>query len=342
MEKSGRIELIGGPMFSGKCLGKDTRVLLHNGDVILVQDVKVGDQLMGDDHEPREVLSINHGIGNLYSITQSEGMDYTVNIDHVLSLKNVVTGGVVDISLKRYLNLISDDDDFAFFYRGYKAPKGDHVASEVYSEITIYRSNFDDYYGFTLSGNGRFLLEDYTVTHNTTELLRRLICNSYVNKKILYINHLRDTRSTEPYSTHNPLYKDQLSTLQNVTMRSYETLPELESINEFDTIGIDEAQFFDDIEKVLEYADNGKRVIIAGLSGDAQRKKFGKFIDLIPAAEEYVSMHSLCKRCADNHEMRNADFTFKINSGLNTAQIDVGDGDKYIPVCRKHYLELSA
>lgn len=42
---------------SGKCLGRNTKVLMFDGTVKNVQDIKVGDLLMGDDSTARTVLS---------------------------------------------------------------------------------------------------------------------------------------------------------------------------------------------------------------------------------------------------------------------------------------------
>ena len=46
------------PCGYGKCLGKDTPVMMFNGTTKKVQDVVVGDLLMGDDSKPRKVLSL--------------------------------------------------------------------------------------------------------------------------------------------------------------------------------------------------------------------------------------------------------------------------------------------
>ena len=50
----------------GKCLGKDTPVIMFDGSIKKVQDVIVGDVLMGDDSTPRNVLSTCTGVENLY------------------------------------------------------------------------------------------------------------------------------------------------------------------------------------------------------------------------------------------------------------------------------------
>jgi len=76
------------PTSAGKCLGRGTPVLRHDGSVALVEDVAVGDLLMGPDSQPRAVLALSRGVGELYRVTPMRGGDpYVVNEHHVLSLK---------------------------------------------------------------------------------------------------------------------------------------------------------------------------------------------------------------------------------------------------------------
>lgn len=94
----------------GKCLGKDTPILMVDGTIKLVQDVKVGDVLMGDDSMPRTVHSLARGREQMYKITPADGDSYIVNENHILSLKSterlhktIQQGDIIDISLKDYL-----------------------------------------------------------------------------------------------------------------------------------------------------------------------------------------------------------------------------------------------
>ena len=88
----------------GKCLGKNTPVLMYNGGIKKVQDVIVGDALMGDDSTPRIVSSVCSGKEKMYRVKQSKGDDYRVNESHILSLFNILTEEVEDISVKDYLS----------------------------------------------------------------------------------------------------------------------------------------------------------------------------------------------------------------------------------------------
>ena len=101
---------------AGKCHGIDTPIMMYNGDVKMVQDIKVGDQLMGDDSTPRNVLSLARGKEMLYDIIPTKGDKYTINESHILSLKmssnynnkkynHLKKNDIYDISLVNYLNL---------------------------------------------------------------------------------------------------------------------------------------------------------------------------------------------------------------------------------------------
>lgn len=81
----------------GKCLGKSTNILLYDGTTKYVQDIVVGDKLMGPDGKSRNVLSITTGKSDLYKIIPTKGTSYIVNDVHLLSLK--VTQGSNNINL---------------------------------------------------------------------------------------------------------------------------------------------------------------------------------------------------------------------------------------------------
>ncbi|MFN4145384.1 MAG: replicative DNA helicase [Runella sp.] len=107
----------------GKCLGKGTKVVMYDGTLKKVEEVKVGDLLMGDDSTPRRVLSLARGKENMYWVHQNRGISYRVNESHILSLKRSRnegghrTGEILNIELKDYLQ---KSDKFKSNYKGYK------------------------------------------------------------------------------------------------------------------------------------------------------------------------------------------------------------------------------
>jgi|GEM_PF-2749288 len=122
----GRLYGILGSPGSGKCHGKGTKILMFDGTIKNVEDVCVGDLLMGDDSSPRTVLSLARGRETLYKINQKNGDDYVINESHILSLKGSSAtkdqykyGQVFDIPLLEYLN---KGVDFKKRVKGYKVP----------------------------------------------------------------------------------------------------------------------------------------------------------------------------------------------------------------------------
>lgn len=107
----------------GKCLAKGTPVMLFDGTLKNVEDITVGDLLMGDDSTPRRVLSLARGREQMYWVRQKHGMDYRVNESHILSLKRSRNEGthrhgeVENIEIKDYLNKSAK---WKTNYKGYK------------------------------------------------------------------------------------------------------------------------------------------------------------------------------------------------------------------------------
>lgn len=68
------------------CLGKDTPILMHDGSIKPVQDIRVGDKVMGVDSTPRNVLSVSTGIDKLYKIKPVKGDSWICNSQHLLTV----------------------------------------------------------------------------------------------------------------------------------------------------------------------------------------------------------------------------------------------------------------
>lgn len=96
------------PTGAGKCLGRDTPVLMYDGCVMPVQNILPGMSVMGPDSQPRLVTSICRGVGQLYRVVPKKGDPYVVNDAHILSLKRTreKTGGsknlVVNLNVEEF------------------------------------------------------------------------------------------------------------------------------------------------------------------------------------------------------------------------------------------------
>lgn len=179
----------------------------------------------------------------------------------------------------------------------------------------------------------------------TTTLLKLLFNEAAIGLKVLYINHDRDKRSDQPFSTHNPLYKQRLNEMSNVKLLSVKKITDvLSEIEKYDIIGIDESQFFDNLKEDVQFIVESlnKKVIVSGLSSDFKREKFGQILDLIPISDDIIHLKSYCKNCADKEPKIITEAIFTHIKSKTNKQIQIGGIDKYIPVCRLCYLELNS
>jgi hypothetical protein len=87
---------------SGKCHKIDTPLIMHDGTIKMVQDLKVGDLLMGDDSTSRKILSLAKGEDMMYEIKPIKGESFTVNSEHILCLKITNQGITYNTREKRY------------------------------------------------------------------------------------------------------------------------------------------------------------------------------------------------------------------------------------------------
>lgn len=105
----------------------------------------------------------------------------------------------------------------------------------------------------------------------------------------------------------------------------------------YSIVAIDEAQFFDrDLPQVCnDLANQGYRVIVAGLDLDYEGRPFGPMPELLALAEEVTKLHAVCVETG-----RAAHFSHRIAGGKS--QVELGAQDRYIPLARHAYVAANA
>lgn len=102
-------KVIGGGLSNGElgvvvaatgCHAAGTPILMFDGTIKNVEDVRVGDQLMGPDSQPRNVLQLARGRERMVRIVPTKGDSFVVNENHILSLVHTVTKEIVNIKVK--------------------------------------------------------------------------------------------------------------------------------------------------------------------------------------------------------------------------------------------------
>ena len=166
----------------------------------------------------------------------------------------------------------------------------------------------------------------------TTELLRRIRRSKSIGYQVLVANYAEDTR----YGTNQIASHDEEAYAARSIMRLEEIREEVES-GRFQVLVIDEGQFFADLFAcVTDWSDRLPiHIIVAGLDGDSERRPFGDILKLVPWAEEVERLSAFCAICRDG---TNGYFS-KYVAGRKEGQVEIGGADRYLPVCRKHFLE---
>lgn len=161
----------------------------------------------------------------------------------------------------------------------------------------------------------------------TEELIRRLRRARIARQKVEIYKPALDTR----YSEADVVSHD-ATTIASTPVEAAASILLLAA--EADVVGIDEAQFFDQglLEVCTTLANQGKRVIIAGLDMDFQGQPFGPMPALCAVAEDVTKVHAICVKCGDL-----AYVSHRIVA--DERRVLLGEKDEYEPLCRACYNE---
>ena len=162
----------------------------------------------------------------------------------------------------------------------------------------------------------------------TEELIRRLNRAKYAKKKVKVFKPIVDSRfNTNLISSHD---KNQIKS-KSVSKSSDIKIKAIGS----DVIGIDEAQFFDNgiIKVCNDLANEGIRVIIAGLDMDYKGNPFGPMPNLMATAEYVTKVHAICAKSGNlaNHSHR---------ISTNKSLIHLGEKESYVPLSRAEFQKI--
>ena len=163
----------------------------------------------------------------------------------------------------------------------------------------------------------------------TEELIRRLKRAIFAKQKVEIFKPAIDNR----YDPNEVVSHDSNSISSTPVPSSSNILLMASNI---DVVGIDEAQFFDEgiVSVCNQLANNGTRVIIAGLDTDYQGKPFGSMPELMATAEYVTKLHAICLSCGSL-----ANYSFR--TAANDKLVLLGEKDHYKPLCRVCYSKLS-
>ncbi len=159
----------------------------------------------------------------------------------------------------------------------------------------------------------------------TEELIRRLKRAKLAGQKVEIFKPQVDTRYSDvEVVSHdeNAIRSTPVDSAVNILMLS----------SDVQVVGIDEAQFFDSglVDVCNKLANQGIRIIIAGLDMDYLGKPFGPIPDLLAIADYITKVHAICVKCGNL-----AQFTHRTLE--NDKRVLLGEKEIYEPLCRACY-----
>ena len=159
----------------------------------------------------------------------------------------------------------------------------------------------------------------------TEELIRRLKRAKFAHQRVEIFKPAIDTRCSE-----QDVVSHDNNTIHSTPIESSGSI--LLFTSEIDVVGIDEAQFFDDglVHVCNELANQGIRVIVAGLDMDYKGIPFGPIPALCAIADEVTKVHAICVKCGNLAYLSHR--TVK-----NDKRVLLGEQEEYEPLCRRCY-----
>ena len=141
------------------CHGKGSLIRMADGSTKKVENIKVGDYLMGVDKTPRKVLMLAHGTEELWNIKPKHGDSFVVNRSHKMRLFD-------ENGVKNTVNL------FDYIELSPKEKANYKLINEHWNieEFTIERLNVGEFFGFFISGDHLYLDAQGYEHHNTVSM----------------------------------------------------------------------------------------------------------------------------------------------------------------------------
>ncbi len=162
------------------------------------------------------------------------------------------------------------------------------------------------------------------------ELLRRIKRGIIAKQNVLLFKPSIDDRySLDKVSTHNG------NSYESISISSADEIYKFINNKKYDIIGIDEVQFFDsNILKVInKLADDGIRVIVAGLDMDFKGEPFYPMPEIMAISEIVTKLHAVCSVCGNE-----ASISQRLINGepasYNDPVVVIGASESYEARCR--------
>ena len=160
------------------CHGYGQKVIMADGSLKEVQDIEVGNRLLGYNGKERIVQKLCEGTSMLYKVKPKHRNSFTVNTEHVLPLMNINTKEIDYIEVDKYLSETKEYKENHFLMTTPKNSFGELC----YDTFTIEPLGLGMYYGFQLDGDHLYYTDNGVLNHNSGKsLIQYIICRWHMN-----------------------------------------------------------------------------------------------------------------------------------------------------------------
>lgn len=167
--------------------------------------------------------------------------------------------------------------------------------------------------------------------HLNAELTRWADSTHYTVLRINYSKDIRDTTSID----HKSGITSHSSSFRGISDKiAIQTVSDLEEahVDDYDVIGMDEAQFYTGIKKyVLRWLRDGKIIYVTGLDGFSNGELFGEITQLLPYATTFSKLTATCKFCMESSILRCAIMSASIKK--RDGSVCVAGQNQYSAAC---------
>ena len=291
------------------CHAKGEKLLLANGHSKKVEDITTEDRLLGSDGKARNILFLHRGESDLYKVTPTEGEPFSVTKDHRLTLVPA-TGELLDVPVTEWLRWPESKKGLFRLIRA-DSSNMPHLPGHLRERRYALRSGFrvepagyGKYYGFTVDGDNRYLLSDFTITHNCGKtIVFSSITQEQVSKnhRVLILAHRMEllTQAADKLKATSGLdaalekgETHSMGSFLPVTVGSVQSLCQEKRLaafpqDYFQDIIVDEAHhcLSDSYQRVLEHFPEANILGVTATPDRGDKQALGKFFDSL--AYEY-------------------------------------------------------
>ena len=179
------------------CHERGHKILLFDGTTIPVEDLRVGDRLIGPDSMPRTILKLHHGFSDMLLVTPVKGEPFRVNRDHIFSIYITPSKKNEPARYRNmtYSQIMASSNYAKHRMKLWRVNYTNIIPTRHTIGFRIQEDGFGEYFGFEVDGDNLYMDANFIVHHNSgkSRILRTIVDNHAQSKDVIYIIAHRNT-----------------------------------------------------------------------------------------------------------------------------------------------------